>query len=89
MVESTGTAQTEGSGLAGCSRWCEAGILRVIRGTGIVRCSASVGTGGGDAGLMLQTVDSAVGESSYVPRWKLQVDNYTDSMGGERCWRVN
>lgn len=91
MVESTGTAQTEGSGLAGCSRWCEAGNLRLIRGTGIVQGSASVGIGGGDAGLILQTVDSMVGERSNVPRlrWKVRMDNYTDLMGKERCWRVN
>lgn len=89
MVESTRTAQTGGSGLAGRSRWCEAGILRLIHGTGIVRNSASVGIGGGDAGLMLQTVGSVVGESSVVPGWKLLVDNYTDLMGKERCWRVN
>ena len=38
---------------------------------------------------MLQTVGSTVGEGSYVPSWKLRVDNYTDLMGGERCWRVN
>lgn len=85
MVESTETAQTVGSGLAGCSRWCEAGTLRVIRGTGIVRCSASVGVDvvdSGDAGSMLQTVGSTVGGKSMV-------DNYTDLMGKERCWRVN
>lgn len=40
VVESTGTAQTEGSGLAGCSRSSEAAVLRVIRGTRIVRYSA-------------------------------------------------
>jgi hypothetical protein len=81
VVESTGTAQTGGSGRAGCSRRGKAGgILRMIRGTGIVRCSASAD---GDAGLMLQTVGSMVGE------WKLRVDNYTDSMGKERCWRVS
>lgn len=88
MVESTGTAQSGGSELAGRSRWSGAGVLRLIRGTGIVCCSASVGDGG-DAGSMLQTVGSTVGEGSYVPSWKLRVDNYTDLMGGERCWRVN
>lgn len=90
VVESTGTAQTEGSGLAGCSRWCEAGVLSLVRGTGIVRCSASVGGGGGgDTGLVLQTVEKAVVEGSYVPGRKLRVDNYTDLMGKERCCRVN
>lgn len=88
-VESTGTAQAVGSGLAGLSRWCEAGTLRRIRGTGIVRCSASVGIDGGDAGLMLQTVDRAFGGSRYVPSWRMRMDNYTDLMGKERCWRVN
>lgn len=86
VVESTETAQTGGSGLAGCSRWCEAGILRMIHGTGIVRCSASVVVvdvvDSGDAGSMLQTVGSTVGGKS-------RVDNYTDLMGKERCWRVN
>lgn len=39
---------------------------------------------------MLQTVDRVVFERSReVPSWKLRVDNYTDLMGKERCWRVN
>lgn len=85
MVESTETAQTGGSGLAGGSRRCLAGVLQLIRGTGIVRCSAPVDgcVDSGDAGSMLQTVGSMVGE------WKSGVDNYTDWMGKERCWRVN
>ena len=89
MIESTGTAQTGGSGLAGCSRWGEAGVLRLIRGTGIVQYAASAYDGCGDAGLMLQTVDSVVGDDSCVPRWKLPVNNYTDLKGVGRCWRVN
>lgn len=38
---------------------------------------------------MLQTVGSVVDESSCVPGRKLRMDNYTDLMGKERCWRVN